>query len=133
MAAFDIGRAPYNYGKLPHDAWRDILPFAIDMYKNNVASFDSDRAVAWYTLVHPATCDSGGTIGNTASQLQIEFFPENLQDHKIHFMALLSRQPDKITCNVGGQASVGKVYQGPENNGAGMYLGECDIQGIGPV
>lgn len=35
MAALDIGRAPYNCGKLPHDVWRDILPFTIDMYENH--------------------------------------------------------------------------------------------------
>ncbi|KAJ4398161.1 Glucan endo-1,3-alpha-glucosidase agn1 [Neurospora sp. IMI 360204] len=133
MAAFDIGRAPYNYGRLPHDAWRDILPFVIDMYKNNVSRFEYEQAVAWYMLVDPAKCDHNGTVANTASQLQVEFEPEKVLDHKIHFIALLNGPPETVTCNVGGTIRAGTVYQGPDGDGPGMYLGECKIAGAGPV
>ncbi|EDO64915.1 carbohydrate-binding module family 24 protein [Neurospora crassa] len=133
MAAFDIGRAPYNYGSLPHDAWRDILPFVIDMYKNNVSRLDHEQAVAWYMLVDPANCDHNGTVANTASQLQVEFEPEEVLDHKIHFIALLKGPPEVVTCNVGGTIRAGTVYQGPDGDGAGMYLGECEIASGGPV
>ncbi|KAJ4399150.1 Glucan endo-1,3-alpha-glucosidase agn1 [Neurospora sp. IMI 360204] len=131
MAAFDIGKTPYNYGTLPHDAWRDILPFAIDMYKNNVSRLDYEQAVAWYMLVDPAKCDHNGTVANTASQLQVEFEPEKVLDHKIHFIALLSGPPEVVTCNVGGTIRAGTVYQGPDDDGTGMYLGECEIGGAG--
>ncbi|KAK3351870.1 glycosyl hydrolase family 71-domain-containing protein [Neurospora tetraspora] len=133
MEAFDIGRAPYNYATLPHDGWRDILPFVIDMYKNNVATIDHERLVAWYTLVNPSRCDHNGTVANTASQLQQEFEPDEVMDNKIHFAALLKGKPDKVICDVGGDTTVGKVYQGPDNDGTGMYLGECDVGGTGTV
>lgn len=133
MEAFDIGRAPYNYATLPHDGWRDILPFVIDMYKNNVATIDHERLVAWYTLVDPSRCDHNGTVANTASQLQQEFEPDEVMDNKIHFAALLKGKPDKVICDVGGDTTVGKVYQGPDNDGTGMYLGECDVGGTGTV
>ncbi|KAF6834626.1 alpha-glucanase [Colletotrichum musicola] len=131
MAAFEIGRAPFNYDTLPHDGWRDILPFVIDMYKNNASSIDFERAVAWYKLV-PALvgtrCDRNGTVANTASQLQIEYLPEEVMDDVIFFIALLSKKA-KVRCIIGGNSVEGKFYQGPEDDGVGMYLGQCDPGG----
>ncbi|KAK1993980.1 hypothetical protein LX36DRAFT_728412 [Colletotrichum falcatum] len=96
MGAVDVGRAPFNYGTLPHDGWRDILPFVIDMYKNNASSMDFERAMTWYKLV-PAI-------------LQIEYLPDDVMDDNIFFFTLLIE---------------GNFYQGSEGDGAGMYLGEC--------
>ncbi|KAK0370192.1 alpha-glucanase [Colletotrichum limetticola] len=128
MGAFEIGKAPFNYGTLPHDGWRDILPFVIDMYKHNVSSIDYERAVAWYKLV-PALvgtkiCDRNGTVANTASQLQIEYLPDEVMDDNIFFVALLIKKA-KVECVIGGHSVEGKFYQGPEGDGVGMYLGEC--------
>ncbi|CAI0649773.1 unnamed protein product [Colletotrichum noveboracense] len=132
MGAFEVGEAPFNYGTLPHDGWRDILPFVIDMYKNNASSIDFERAVAWYKLV-PAlagttSCDRNGTVANTASQLQIEYLPDEVMDDNIFFIALLSKKA-KVECLIGGHSVEGKFYQGPEGDGAGMYLGECSPWG----
>ncbi|KAJ0385841.1 hypothetical protein COL922a_005546 [Colletotrichum nupharicola] len=123
MGAFEVGRAPFNYGTLPHDGWRDILPFVIDMYKNNASSIDFERAVAWYKLV-PAlagttSCDRNGTVANTASQLQIEYLPDEVMDDNIFFIALLSKKA-KVECLIGGHSVEGKFYQGPEGDGAGI-------------
>ncbi|QRD84998.1 putative alpha-1,3-glucanase [Aspergillus flavus] len=98
MEAFDIGRAPYNYvTDMPHDGWRLFLPFLIDTY------------------------NSGGTSGNTASQLQIEFHPtEIVQDH-IFFSALLSA-PATVTVSVGGVSQQASWTWQPDG-GVGIYHG----------
>ncbi|KAK2060410.1 hypothetical protein LY76DRAFT_615060 [Colletotrichum caudatum] len=128
MGAFKIGKAPFNYGTLPHDGWRAILPFAIDMYKNNVSSVDFEQAVAWYKLAPAsagtAICDRNGTVANTASQLQVEYLPDEVMDDKIFFIAILNKK-STVECIVGGQPVEGRFYQGPEDDGPGMYLGDC--------
>ncbi|KAK2017155.1 hypothetical protein LZ32DRAFT_635435 [Colletotrichum eremochloae] len=118
MGAFEIGKAPFNYGTLPHDGWRDILPFVMDMYKNNASSVDFEQAVAWYKLVPAlagtAICDRNGTVAITASQLQIEYLPDEVLDDKIFFIAILNRKAT-VECIIGG----------PEGDGPGIYLGDC--------
>lgn len=139
MKAFDIGRAPFNYGTLPHDSWRDILPFVIDMYKNNVSTIDVERAVAWYKLVPARSsrmsgCDTNGTVGNTASQLQFEFEPDHIMEDKIFYAAILDGPPNKVECLVGGTTFWGLTIDSPEGGGAGLYTGECgDASMAGPV
>ncbi|KAM0332543.1 hypothetical protein ACHAQA_002827 [Verticillium albo-atrum] len=35
----DRGKSPFNYVRdMPHDGWRDILPYVIDTYKNNITT-----------------------------------------------------------------------------------------------
>ncbi|KAK2033985.1 hypothetical protein LX32DRAFT_724698 [Colletotrichum zoysiae] len=128
MGAFKVGKAPFNYGTLPHDGWRDILPFAIDMYKNNVSSVDFEQAVARYKLAPAsagtAICDRNGTVANTTSQLQVEYLPDEVMGDKIFFIAILNKK-STVECIVGGQSLEGRLYQGPEDDGPGMYLGDC--------
>jgi hypothetical protein len=46
--AFDIGRAPFNYVKdMPHDGWRETLPYYISMYKSGTATVTEERLVSW--------------------------------------------------------------------------------------
>lgn len=69
MDAFIDGKAPYNYAlNMPHDGWRDFLPYLIDTYKNGIATVNREGVVGWYRK-HPGNaCTTGGTTGNTASQ-----------------------------------------------------------------
>ncbi|EAW20625.1 uncharacterized protein NFIA_030580 [Aspergillus fischeri NRRL 181] len=91
LAALDIGKAPYNYvSGYPHDAWRDMLPFLIDLYKTGSASMDNDIATFWYSPNPLDYCSAGGTTLNTASQLQIEFDPKDKLEARIWVMALFS-------------------------------------------
>jgi hypothetical protein len=102
MEAFDIGEAPFNYvTSMPHDGWRLFLPYFIDTYKNGIATIEQEGITAWYRLTPKVSCSDGGTTGNTASQLQVEFYPTNIIQDKIFYSALLgSRQSVKVT--VGG-------------------------------
>ncbi|KAL4864067.1 glycosyl hydrolase family 71-domain-containing protein [Aspergillus spectabilis] len=79
MAAFEIGKAPFNYARdYPHDGWREVLPFLIDLYKTGSASMSKDKVVYWYRPNPATSCINGGTTVNTASQLQIEFAPTDI-------------------------------------------------------
>ncbi|KAK2043757.1 hypothetical protein LZ31DRAFT_620708 [Colletotrichum somersetense] len=109
MGAFKISKAPFNYGTLPHD-------------------IDFEQAVAWYKLASAsagtAICDRNGTVTNTASQLQAKYLPDEVMDDKIFFITILNKK-SKVECIVGGQSVEGRFYQGPEDDGPGMYLGDC--------
>ncbi|PKX88853.1 uncharacterized protein P174DRAFT_464602 [Aspergillus novofumigatus IBT 16806] len=68
--AFDIGRAPFNYIKdMPHNGWRETLPYYISMYKSGTATVTEERLVAWYQVNKNGACSDGGTTSNTANQL----------------------------------------------------------------
>ncbi|KAK1847219.1 alpha-glucanase [Colletotrichum chrysophilum] len=112
LEAFTIGKAPFNF-VLPHDGWRDTLPFTIDMYKYNTTTVDSERLVAWYRPNPATSCKDGGTSGNTASQLQLEFHPWNVAKDAIYFTALLA-----------SSATIEVTAATPEG-GVGLYHGNA--------
>lgn len=68
IAAFGIGEALYNYVLgYPHDAWRDQLPFLIDLYKTGSALIGTDIVTFWYRPNLVSSYSSANTIVNTAS------------------------------------------------------------------
>ncbi|KAL0939950.1 Mutanase Pc12g07500-like protein 1 [Colletotrichum truncatum] len=89
--AFEIGKAPYNFVKdMPHDGWRTHLPFLIDTYKNRNPSVLKESVVMWHRRSPGKNCGDGGTTGNTASQLQIEYEPSQIFEDRIYVAALLA-------------------------------------------
>ncbi|OLN96838.1 Mutanase Pc12g07500-like protein 1 [Colletotrichum chlorophyti] len=89
--AFEIGKAPYNFVKdMPHDGWRTHLPFLIDTYKNRNPSVLKESVVMWHRRSPGKNCNDGGTTGNTASQLQIEYEPSQIFEDRIYVAALLA-------------------------------------------
>ncbi|RSM15830.1 hypothetical protein CDV31_004772 [Fusarium ambrosium] len=131
--AFDIGEAPYNYVKgMPHDAWRKLLPFAIDTFKNGIATINEEVLVAWYRLTPASACGTGGTTGNTAAQLQAEMPPGELSEDKIFFSALLtSLLTPRVT--IDGQRRVVNWDDVPYGY-VGMYHGSFAYNGrVGKV
>lgn len=126
MDAFDIGNAPFNY-VLDHDAWRDTLPFSIDFYKNNKTHLDTEVLVAWYRINPKDACDSGGTIADTASQLQIEFPPSAIFGDSVIFSAVLASDAT-VSVTIGGSPVTAKWTFKPEG-GVGMYHGSAPFGG----
>jgi hypothetical protein len=102
--AFEVGKAPYNYiAGILHDAWRKLLPYWINTYKNGKASISEELVVGWYCPNPARACSSGGTTGNTAQQLQIEFDPAEVAQDIIVFSAVLTSDAS-ISVMVGGVA-----------------------------
>ncbi|GKT74274.1 alpha-glucanase [Colletotrichum tofieldiae] len=122
LEAFTIGKAPFNF-VLPHDGWRETLPFSIDMYKHNTTTVDSERLVAWYRPNPSTSCKDGGTSGNTASQLQLEFHPWNVAKDAVYFTALLASSAT-IEVTVGGVTQKASWSTTPEG-GVGLYHGDA--------
>ncbi|KAF7857093.1 uncharacterized protein EAF02_011326 [Botrytis sinoallii] len=131
MAAFDIGEAPFNYA-LQHDGWRDILPFAIDMYKNNVSTITKEGVVVWHRLSPAAVCSPDNTTVNTASQLQIEFLPEMMLQDAVFFTALLAEGNNEFNFKIGSMTSGIILYHEPEG-GAGLYMGYANFNGLSGI
>ncbi|GJC92737.1 mutanase [Colletotrichum higginsianum] len=132
MEAFHIGKAPYNYATdMPHDGWRAFLPFLIDTYKSGRAMITQEGLVAWYRLSPAAACKDGGTVGNTASQLQLEFPPAQVMQDKVFFSALLTSTAT-VTVTVGPVTKTPKWSFTPDG-GVGVYHGSVSFEAVGEV
>ncbi|PYI15777.1 hypothetical protein BO99DRAFT_341635, partial [Aspergillus violaceofuscus CBS 115571] len=128
MAAFSIGEGPYNYATdMPHDGWRATLPFWIDMYKEGTAEVTEETIIAWYRLSPGTACASGGTSGNTASQLQIEFPPDEIAQDKVFYSAILGSFSG-VVVSIGGDAETVAWSSVPDDD-IGVYHGSIDLAG----
>lgn len=129
MTAFVTGKTPFNYAtNMPHDGWRQFLPYVIDMYKFGTATITQEGLNAWYRLTpKSAGCQNGGTTGNTASQLQIEFNPADIVEDKIFYTALLASS-QSVTVTVGG-VDLGATWTSTPDGGVGLYHGSVAYGG----
>ncbi|KAK8085672.1 hypothetical protein PG997_006943 [Apiospora hydei] len=122
--AFTVGKAPFNYAAdMPHDGWRLFLPFVIDLYKNRKATIENEGLSVWYRPSPAAACGDGWTVGNTASQLLLEFPPAEVAQDKIFFSALLAAH-QSVTVTVGG-VQVAAEWTSQPAYGSGMYHGSA--------
>ncbi|CAG8386345.1 unnamed protein product [Penicillium salamii] len=126
--AFEVGKAPYDYlTGMTHDAWRKLLPYWIDTYKKGKASVSQEELVGWYRPNPGAACNSGGTSGNTANQLQFEFDPAEVAQDVIVFSAVLASEAD-ISVTVGG-VSLPAQWKNKPSGGIGIYHGSVAYGG----
>lgn len=125
MAAFEIGESNYNYAMdYPHDDWREVLPFMIDLYKTGKSSMTDDKVVFWYRPNLVSACATGGTTVSTASQLQIEFEPVNVLEDRIFVMALLQDGNHGVIVDVNADAGVLEWDSRPDDElGPGLRFG----------
>lgn len=130
MTAFDTGKTPFNYATgMPHDGWRQFLPYVIDTYKNGIATVTLEGLTAWYRLTpkDSPSCTDGGTTGNTASQLQYEFYPADIVEDKIFYTALLASEQG-VSVSVGG-VDLGAIWTSKPDGGIGLYHGSVAYGG----
>ncbi|KAJ6036601.1 Glycoside hydrolase family 71 [Penicillium herquei] len=126
--AFDIGNAPYNYVEsFDHDGWRQFLPYLIDLYKFNSTTSGTEGLVAWYRLNAAGACADSGTTANTASQLQLEYWPKDVVQDQIFYSALLS-QPGDISVTIDG-VNVGATWTNTPSGNVGIYHGSVSFAG----
>ncbi|OLN87233.1 Mutanase Pc12g07500-like protein 2 [Colletotrichum chlorophyti] len=124
FGAFEYGKAPFNYVQdMPHDGWRLLLPFLIDLYKYGTAAIHREGVVTWYRL-HPGHAgDSGGTTGNTSSHGQELFHPAEIMEDKVVYSALLTG-PASVSVSIGGVVQEGSWDDdGVPSGGVGVYHG----------
>lgn len=115
------GKTLYNYAKgLPHDGWREHLPYLIDMYKTGTASFTKESLVVWFRTSLAGACADGETTGNTASQLQYEYSPLSLMDDRLYFSVLLASYAE-LSVSYGGKTYQIKDWDSTPDGGVGIY------------
>lgn len=133
LGAFDLGGAPYNYAAdMPHDGWRLLLPYVIDVYKNGGrATISQEGLVTWFRPQPATACKTGGTVGNQPDSSQCLYRPESLVQDKIFYTALLGSNAD-IAVSVGGRDQQAKWTSTPDG-GVGLWHGSVAYRGTGNV
>ncbi|KAK3681407.1 glycosyl hydrolase family 71-domain-containing protein [Podospora appendiculata] len=134
MGAFEAGLAKYNYAH-DHDGWRALLPHQIDLYKYDTVKITQEGASFWYRPNLKDACPSGGTTVNTASQLQLEFRPQDVLEDRIYYSVLATSETNLVvTISIGSVNTVGGTWRNKPAGGVGIYHGSVPINGrTGPV
>ncbi|KAK0712673.1 glycosyl hydrolase family 71-domain-containing protein, partial [Lasiosphaeria miniovina] len=128
MGLFNYGKAPFNYAQdMPHDGWRQFLPFLIDTYKGARPAITKEGLTSWYRTSPAAACSDGGTPGNTASQMQLEFSAAQVSQDRVFYSALLASDA-QVEVTVGGRTQAGSWKHRPDG-GVGVYHGSVEFGG----
>jgi hypothetical protein len=126
----NAGQAFYNFADgMPHDAWRQTLPWFIDLYKHGVATLTQEVLTVWYRTypVSSGACGDSLTTANTHSQLQYEFYPEAVAQDKVFFSILAASTPS-VSVTIGG-VSVTPSWSHEPYGGVGVYHGSAPFSG----
>jgi hypothetical protein len=117
QSVLNLGKAPFNFvTDFDHFGWTKLLPIFTSLYKTGKADNNYQTLVAWgrSTSVE-ISCSTNGTTVNTASQLQIEFPPDQALRDNVYFVAVVNEMPP-VTPFV----TIGGVPIGPDvSNDAG--------------
>lgn len=100
---------------MPHDGWRDTLPFSIDLYVDGSATITQELLTVYYRPNPENACATGGTTGNTASQGQEVFAPSNIVEDAVYYSALLAEAPSSVTVTIGGVSQTGSWTNTPSS------------------
>ncbi|KAK4187709.1 glycosyl hydrolase [Podospora australis] len=120
------GNSPFNYVEgMPHDGWRETLPYFISVYKAGIAAIDQERLVSWYRIHKNGVCSDGGTTGNTANQLQFEYPANAIMSDRVFYDAVLTSNA-QVQVSIGGVVQAGSWDQEPWG-GVGVYHGSVPI------
>ncbi|PYH35104.1 glycoside hydrolase family 71 protein [Aspergillus neoniger CBS 115656] len=126
ISLMTTGGAPLNYiENMPHDGWRDLLPFAIDTYVKGNATLGDEGIVTWYRPNPSESCGTGGTTGNTASEGQTLYPPAEVAENKIFYSAMLHSHAN-VSVTVGGTSLGATWAKHGRNSGAGLYHGAVE-------
>ncbi|KAL4959282.1 glycoside hydrolase family 71 protein [Aspergillus stella-maris] len=117
--------APLDYvDGMPHDGWRDVLPFVIQRYKkgkNSVPEIEEENLSVWYRLSPGNACGTGKTTGNSPSSDQTLMKPADVLEDKVFYSALLDSNAD-VRVSIGGQNRSAE-WTGRPDGGKGVYHG----------
>ncbi len=122
------GNAPFNYAaNLPHDGWRNFLPYLIQQYKTGSAAISQEGLTTWYRLNPNTVCSTGGTTGNDAGHDQTVISPSDVLQDKVFFSALLGSSAT-VTVSIGGNSQPAS-WENTPSGGSGIYHGSAPFNG----
>jgi len=90
---------------MPHESWRDFIPFYIARFKGSSFAITRDQMQYWYRLSPAAAGSTCGVVGNNADQGQTELSPNAIVQDEVFFSALLM-SPAQVTVQIGSNAAV---------------------------
>ncbi|KAF2139594.1 glycoside hydrolase family 71 protein [Aplosporella prunicola CBS 121167] len=90
---------------MPHDAWRDLLPYYISQYKTGSADVTTEKLQYWYRLTPGAAGTTEATGNNCKSDINIYGYqtcydPNEIAEDGVFVTALLS-SPATVTIKIG--------------------------------
>ena len=85
---------------MPHDSWRDFLPYYIAKYKGTAFTIAKDQMQYWYHTSPTAGGSTCGVVGNNADRNQTEISPNAIVEDGIFFSALLTA-PAQVGVKIG--------------------------------
>lgn len=84
---------------IPHDHWRDLLPYYIAAYKTGqTPATDADKVQVWYRLSPAAAGSNNGTVGNAPWEPPLR--ASAVVEDKIFFTALV-KGPSTVSVQIG--------------------------------
>lgn len=97
---------------MPHDGFRDLLPYYIAQYKGDAGPVVEEKIQMWYRLTSNKAGDLGGVTGNNCPS-PINQFPDGSQcvdptlvtQDKV-FVTVLLNQPGDVNIRIGDNAAV---------------------------
>lgn len=87
-AEIPAGSAVY-VDNMPHESWRDFLPYYISAYKGTTFNITRDQMQFWYRLAPAAGGSACGVDGNDPDENQPEVDPNTIVEDGVFFSALL--------------------------------------------
>lgn len=89
---------------MPHEHWRDLLPYYIAAYKTGQSpAVPADKVQFWYRLSPAANGSPDGTTGNAPYQPYAD--PNQVVQDKVFFTALVT-SPSTVTVQIGNSPAV---------------------------
>lgn len=95
---------------MPHDHWRDLLPYYIAQYKKQPYTISEEMVHMWYRLTPGAAGSTGGVTGNNCpSPINVFGYqqcvdPNAIAQDKVFFSALVAQLPATVTMQIGNNA-----------------------------
>lgn len=98
---------------MPHDGWRQLLPYYIAQYKSGgiAPTVSKEKVSFWYRLTAAAAGSNGGVTGNNCPSAinlggyQSYVDPNTVVEDKVFFTVLV-KSPSTITVQIGGGTPV---------------------------
>lgn len=98
------GSAVYVDG-MPHDSWRDFLPYYIAKYKGTSYTITKDQVQYWYRPSPAAGGSACGVVGNNADQSETELSANAVVEDGVFFSALL-KSAATVSAKIGSGPAV---------------------------
>ncbi|CAG8957749.1 hypothetical protein HYFRA_00000087 [Hymenoscyphus fraxineus] len=126
-AASEIPTGSGQYvNNMPHDSFRDFLPYYIARYKGSSFTISRDQLQYWYRTAPAAGGQTCGVTGNSASQGQSVVSPNQVMEDGIFFSALLSAD-SVVTVQIGSGPVVQKQGKTGINHWSVPFNGQTGV------